>query len=368
MAEPTHKTTTATTLAEYEDRFKDIDSELDAIRSSMATVDDKEDDGKGGGSEDNADDNNHDTSNVVDLSVIQTNLAEQSAQEMQDIVKNSMQKVDAGAQQGHEDNNMNDTSTSEALDIAATRVSLAEQTAAEMEDIVKKTLRENPGTQSDSRPASEAKQPSQEHQNQNKSPGLKKRRTKQSRRRRLLLITIIAVVLVAVLLLAWKFFLSPSAAPNSYHSLSDPHVAVHNQQQRQSERQQEIVRKRQRCRYGTSGEEYCESDEQQESRTLLSGGSAMADAADAVSTAGNPGHQEESHYRARQVCRTVNGQKHCESDEQHARISSNDGSTAASQGQTSNQGYYYRRQVCRTVNGQKYCESYEEEESSSRTA
>ena len=178
------------------------------------------------------------------------------------------------------------------------------------------------------------------------------------------MMTCFGAVVVAALL-AWKLFLSPSDDPMSHHSALDPHIVVQNSQnqRQQADHRQEIVRKRQRCRYSSRGEEVCESDEEQESRTL-SGSSMSAESEDsAVTRGGDTGHQE-SHYRARQVCRSVNGETYCESDEHHSKTSRNDGYTA---GQTSNQGYYYGRQVCRTVNGQKYCESYEEEQASSRT-
>lgn len=80
-----------------------------------------------------------------------------------------------------------------------------------------------------------------------------------------------------------------------------------------------------------------------------------------------PAARVQQQVYTRQVCRTVNGHRYCESEQESASVvNSHQGQGGGGRGGQQQQ-VYYQRQQCQYVNGESYCESYEEETSAQQS-
>ena len=242
-------------MTEYENRFRDIDSKLDAIRSSFGAEEQQQQPIVGSTVVIENDDDNDDDNSTLDGSLslnvgkLQATLAEKSAMEMKQIIETLQQQKDGG--------NMVDRNANDNESESATK-NMTRATTAATDNVPTASQKYSTWT-----------------------------------------VLLIGVPTLLCIVLAW---------------------------------------------------------------TLLSGSSTISTtsvSSSVMSTPEEPTIRFQQSY-TRQICRTVNGQQYCESD-QESQTSSSSGSRnpAAQQRQTVS----YQRQQCQYINGESYCESYEETQS-----
>lgn len=266
-------------MAEYEDRFQDIDNKLDALRNSFLSDDDNDkDDARHVGATIIVDDDDDDNSTMdgslsLQVGKLQASLAEQSATEMERIVK-SLQ-----AQQGNGTNDGDDTTTT--------------ATATKQGGDTVKSKEATTSTASTT----------------------SKNRSGLTIPRWVVMLLIIPTLASAIL--AYKLFWT-TAGDASITSFQVQEPVVHFQQ----------TYTRQVCRY-INGQRYCESDQESQSSSSNCGGSKS-------DTTSQQAQQQQVRYQ-RQQCRYVNGESYCESYEESRSASGNGGG----QQQQQQQAIYY---------------------------
>ena len=240
-------------MAEYEDRFHDIDAKLDALRSSFQTSSSPTTEGATVIVEDDEDDDHSSTLDgslsSMQVGQLQVSLAEQSATEMQRIV----QTLQAQQQVQRTDD---DDQPKEAINTASSTIKLNEGIATTVTT------------------------------------------TKGSPSWILLVVAVLLPTLIATVSayqLWWTASLSTTTLGNQRGIVvqqQQPAPAVHYQQ----------TFTRQVCRM-INGQRYCESDSESQATTTMATNAAAA---------ANTGQQREIRYQ-RQQCQYVNGESYCES-------------------------------------------------------
>ena len=249
-------------LAEYESRFDEIDSKLDALRSSLNT---KEEGGDNNDDEEEEKEATVDTvSYTLNIAAMQASLAEESAKEMEEIVQGLKEEEEQGQHHNvHEE---------------------------------EKVETKNPETRTD-QPTTTAPFPAA-------SPA--------SNRSKQFLLFVLVPALLAMAGVAWKF-------GSLQQQLT---VTVSLQRQPSTTIQYQESRKRQICRTNIYGEPICESEQEQQSRSYDATAAATThqnnnvNANTLVRNHHNPQTATTNYKYARQTCRYVNGQSYCETYEQ----------------------------------------------------